>query len=108
MLILELRIRNLTREEMNQIDEQAAMQGMKRTAYAKRMLLGPTLQPELVRPMDDAELHMLIAAKAREGNMRALELLTRGVSVPVAGAGEPETPTNPFAEVIEMSDRRGT
>ena len=70
---MELRVRGLTREEMSRIDEDAAERGMRRNAYVKWQLLG---EP---RPMGETELDMLIAAKARAGNMRAIELLMRRV-----------------------------
>ena len=81
---MELRVRGLTRDQMNQIDEDAAKRGMRRNVYVKWQLL--SVDP---RPMDEAELHSLLAAKARGGSMRAIELLVRRQAAAVR-TGEPE------------------
>jgi hypothetical protein len=98
--IMELRVTGLTREQMDHLNAQAAEANMSRTAYVKWQLLGGDL-----RPMSEAELGMLLAAKAREGNMRALELLMRRTAAPRLSAGEPEAPASPLAEVIALADR---
>ena len=81
---MELRVTGFTREQMDHLNAKAAEFNMSRTAYVKWQLLGGD-----VRPMSEAELDMLIAAKARGGNMRAIELLMRRVPVAVVGAEEP-------------------
>ena len=74
---------------------------MRRNAYVKWQLLSGD-----PRPMDEAELDMLLAAKAREGNMRAIELLWRRTAAPPVSAGEPEAPpTDALAEVIALANR---
>jgi hypothetical protein len=103
---LELRVRNLTRAKLDRIDELAAERGMRRTEYVKWLLLSPHQAP-----MTDTELHQLLAMKARQGNMRAMELLARATPpVPAAGGGmvdAPAEPNSPYADVIAFSERRG-
>lgn len=98
---MELRVRGLTPAEMNRIDEDAAERGMRRNDYVKWQLLG---EP---RPMAEGELDMLLAAKARDGNMRAIELLWRRLPpAPPAKTAEPKESTT-LAEVIALADRGG-
>jgi hypothetical protein len=61
--------------------------------------------------MTEAELHQLMAQKARQGSMRAMELLARGMPAPVTGEAVPDTrdtepDSNPFGELVEMSVQR--
>jgi hypothetical protein len=96
---MELRVRGLTRDEMNRIDEDAAERGMRRNDYVKAQLLG---EP---RPISEGELDMLLAAKARAGNMRAIELLWRRVpAAPPVTTAEPKESTT-LAEVIALANR---
>jgi hypothetical protein len=73
--------------------------------YAKWLLLSAAQAP-----MTEAELHQLLAQKARRGNIRAMEILARGMPAPVPASGgavdPPAEATNPFADVIAMSERR--
>jgi hypothetical protein len=86
---------------MDHLDAQAAQAKITRTAFVKWQLLGGD-----VRPMNDAELDGLLAAKAREGNMRAIELLWRRVPVAPVTSSEPEAPTTDvLAEVFAFRGR---
>jgi hypothetical protein len=97
---MELRVRGLTRAELDRIDQLAGNRSMPRDEYAKWLLLS-----QHQAPMTETELHQLLAQKARGGNMRAMELLARGMPAPVTGevvADVPATgPESPFAEVVE-------
>lgn len=98
---MELRVSGVTREEMDQIDAMAAKRKLNRTAFVKWRLLGGNVQP-----VSEAELDGLLAAKARGGNMRAIELLCRRTGAPVVSASEPEAPTTDvLGEVLAF--RRG-
>ena len=104
---MELRVTGLTREQMDHLNARAATHGMSRTAYVKWQLLGGD-----PRPMSVGELDMLIAAKARGGSMRAIELLMRRQAAAVrTGApeasrtGKPEASANALAEVIALGGR---
>ena len=57
--------------------------------------------------MNDTELDGLLAAKARAGNMRAIELLWRRVPVAPVTASELEAPPGALAQVIALADRGG-
>ena len=98
----ELRVK-LTAEEAAELDARARERRLSRSAYVCRQLFA------LERPMDERELHALVAAKAREGNMRAIEILAR--STPVHAAAAPAEPAeakdvDPFQEVDELAGRR--
>lgn len=92
----EVRVR-VTPEELADLDERARFLKVKRSEYVRQLLFADT------RPMDERELHGLVAAKARMGNMRAIEILARTTSVPPAGSVDEDA--NPFAEVIEIAGR---
>jgi hypothetical protein len=98
---VELRVRGLSAEELQKIDAVAAAHGMGRTEYVKFVLLAAD-QP----PMSDAELHLLLAQKARAGNMRALELLSRSMSLSSNTPVRPDQQDKPFAEVIALAKKR--
>lgn len=77
----ELRIRGLTDDQFAQVKERAAVHGMTPAQFARWLLLDPA------PPMTQTELAQLVAAKAREGNIRAMEILAR--RVPVGGTPPP-------------------
>ena len=94
----------LTPGELALIDEEARQLGLSRNGYVRHALL------DMDRPIDDRELLQLLAWKAREGGMRAIEMLARyqlkrggGTAAPVAD--EP-VKVDPFAEFDELAQRR--
>ena len=82
-------------EERDDIEKRARRLGMSRPEYLRSIAVLDT------RPMQGDELHGLLAAKARQGNVRAMELLARDHS----GKLTPETPAEdaPFADVIALA-----
>jgi hypothetical protein len=98
---VELRVRGLTREDLDQIDKLAAAHGMRRTQYVRFVLLARDHPP-----MTDAELHLLLAQKARSGNMRALELLAKGKPVAPSQPTRSDVQNEPFAEVIALATKK--
>ncbi len=91
-------------QQLAALDERAALVGRSRREYLLDLFFS------LDRPVDEVELQRMVAGKAREGNMRAIEILARSMPVKAtATTSEVEVevdPDDPFAEVDELANRR--
>jgi hypothetical protein len=95
----------LTDEQLQSLDARAEAVGMNRRRYMLDVLFA------LDRPVTADELFQMVSAKAREGNMRAIEILARKQPVspkPDADEQSAVDEDDPFAEVDQLAQRRAS